>query len=95
MGGNGESYGTGRVFMGGPRRHRFLQRQLLPQSLVFGQRVDGHLHKSICIAHTSQFLIPEENELALFGVSDEFVNHPRMGFPGGISADAVSCLALT
>ncbi|MCX6880886.1 MAG: hypothetical protein NTW21_44865 [Verrucomicrobia bacterium] len=27
-----------------------------------------------------QFLIPAENELALVGVSDEFVNHPRMGF---------------
>ncbi|MCX6874720.1 MAG: helicase-related protein [Verrucomicrobia bacterium] len=40
----------------------------------------------------SQFLIPAENELALVGVSDEFVNHPRMG---GSSADAVSCLALT
>ncbi|MCX6872250.1 MAG: hypothetical protein NTW21_00345, partial [Verrucomicrobia bacterium] len=28
----------------------------------------------------SQFLIPAENELALVGVADEFVNHPRMGF---------------
>ncbi|MCX6879120.1 MAG: hypothetical protein NTW21_35740 [Verrucomicrobia bacterium] len=27
-----------------------------------------------------QFLIPAENESALLGVSDEFVNHPRMGF---------------
>ncbi|MCX6879009.1 MAG: hypothetical protein NTW21_35150 [Verrucomicrobia bacterium] len=28
----------------------------------------------------SQFLIPAENELALVGGADEFVNHPRMGF---------------
>ncbi|MCX6879483.1 MAG: hypothetical protein NTW21_37620 [Verrucomicrobia bacterium] len=28
----------------------------------------------------SPFLIPAENELALAGVSDEFVHHPRMGF---------------
>ncbi|MCX6876994.1 MAG: hypothetical protein NTW21_24740 [Verrucomicrobia bacterium] len=27
----------------------------------------------------AQFLIPAENELALVGISDEFVNHPRMG----------------
>ncbi|MCX6875546.1 MAG: hypothetical protein NTW21_17330 [Verrucomicrobia bacterium] len=27
----------------------------------------------------SQFLIPAENELALVGVSDAFVNHPRIG----------------
>ncbi|MCX6880065.1 MAG: trypsin-like peptidase domain-containing protein [Verrucomicrobia bacterium] len=30
-------------------------------------------------ANDPQCLIPAENELALVGVSDEFVNHPRMG----------------
>ena len=54
---------------------------------VFGKESQGVLYGQetrtphfMRISLISDFLIPAENELALFGVSGKFIDQPRMGF---------------